>query len=202
MLKKWVALSILCIVTSFYQFERKVWANQSSYTFGVVPQYEIHRLASIWLPILTELEKKTGLKFRLVGATNIPDFEDRFMNGNFDFAYMNPYHSRLAQKDQGYIALVRDGSKRLFGILVARKDSQIDAVEQLEGKEIAFPAPNALGASLVMRADLDQLFGLTYTPIYVQTHSSVYLNVALGKEAAGEALWEASVRNRRKSGIN
>jgi len=185
MLKKNAVIGVLCLVTSFFSFENKGWASQDSYTFGVVPQYEIHRLASIWLPILTELEKNTGLKFRLIGANNIPDFEERFMNGDFDFAYMNPYHSRLALKNQGYAALIRDDETRLFGILVVRTDSGIDSVEQLEGKEIAFPAPNALGASLVMRADLDQLFGLNYRPRYVQTHSSVYLNVALGKKDTG-----------------
>lgn len=185
MLRKWVVLSVLCVATGLFPFAHKAWANGGSYTFGIVPQYEVHRLAAIWLPILTELEKKTDLKFKMVGTNNIPDFENHFMAGDFDFAYMNPYHSRLALKNQGYKALVRDDENRLYGILVAKKDGGIDSVEQLNGKSIAFPAPNALGASLIIRADLDQLCGISFTPHYVQTHSSVYLNVALGKEAAG-----------------
>ena len=178
-------MALFISIIGNYSEEKKVWAEQIEYTFGVVPQYEIRKLASIWLPILTELEARTGLKFRLVGTYNIPDFEDNFIKGDFDFAYMNPYHSRLAYKNQGYTPLVRDDGKQLFGILVTSKTSGFTSVQQLEGKKIAFPSPNALGASLVVRADLDQIYSLTYKPKYVHTHSSVYLNVALGKVAAG-----------------
>ncbi|MDR4517542.1 MAG: phosphate/phosphite/phosphonate ABC transporter substrate-binding protein [Nitrosomonas sp.] len=185
MLKKLFVLTLFVSVFGVIQDSKNAWAEQTEYTFGVVPQYEIRKLAAIWLPILTELETRTGLKFRLAGAYNIPDFEDNFIKGDFDFAYMNPYHSRLAHKNQGYTPLVRDDGQRLFGILVTSKTSGLENVQQLEGKKIAFPAPNALGASLVIRADLDQLYQLSYQPKYVHTHSSVYLNVALGKVAAG-----------------
>ena len=185
MLRKLFVLTLFVSVLGVFQESKTAWAEQIEYTFGVVPQYEIRKLASIWLPILAELEKRTGLKFRLVGTYNIPDFEDNFIKGDFDFAYMNPYHSRLAHKNQGYTPLVRDDGQRLFGILVTSKSSGIENVQQLEGKKIAFPAPNALGASLVMRSDLEQLYHLSYQPEYVHTHSSVYLNVALGKVDAG-----------------
>ena len=66
-----------------------------------------------------------------------------------------------------------------------KKGGNIEHLQQLEGKDIAFPAPNALGASLIIRADLVQLHRVSFTPKYVQTHSSVYLNVALGRMAAG-----------------
>jgi phosphonate transport system substrate-binding protein len=54
----------------------------------------------------------------------------------------------------------------------------------LEGKTMDFPAPNALAASLMTRAQLSQL-GVTVKPRYVKTHGSVYLNVALGLADAG-----------------
>ena len=158
---------------------------QTVYSFGVVPQFEARKLASIWVPILAELEQRTGLKFKMVGSPEIPGFEESFMNGEFDFAYMNSYHAMLAGAEEGYIPLIRDGGRKLFGILVVRKDNPIAEPKELNGKKVAFPAPNALGASLVMRADLATIFDVKVAPVYVQTHSSVYLNVLLGRATAG-----------------
>lgn len=154
------------------------------YKFGVVPQFEPRKLSAIWSPVLAELEKRTGFKLTMVGAARIPEFEGEFEAGRYDFAYMNPYHSLVAMRTQKYAPLVRDGGQKLFGILVTAKDGPIRQVSDLAGKEIAFPAPNALGASLLMRADLSGLHRISFTPVWAQTHSSAYLNAALGKVAA------------------
>ena len=152
---------------------------------GVVPQFDTHRLHTIWNPILEHLSKLTGFQFKLITASSIEDFEKAFMNGEYDFAYMNPYHFILANKLQGYLPLVRDVGKKLQGILVVNKDSGIDNVSQLQGKIIAFPSPNALGASLQMRQELVDDFSMSIKPSYVNNHDSVYINVLLGEEIAG-----------------
>lgn len=156
------------------------------YKFGVVPQFEPRKLSTIWTPILAELEKRTGFKLTMVGSPRIPEFEGEFEAGRYDFAYMNPYHSIVAARMQKYEPLVRDGEKKLFGILVTAKDGPIKDIKDLAGKSIAFPSPNALGASLLMRADLERLHRVSFTPVWSQTHTSAYLNAALGKvDAAG-----------------
>lgn len=66
--------------------------TQSSYTFGVVPQFQHLRILKIWRPIVNEIEKKTGIKLNLTGTLTIPAFEKKFMKGDLDFAYMNPFH--------------------------------------------------------------------------------------------------------------
>ena len=157
----------------------------AEYSFGVVPQFEARKLYAIWKPILKVLEQKTGHSFKMLGTESIPQFEKEFANGSYDFAYMNPWHSMVAFDKQGYLPLVRDDVRKLKGILVVRKDSGIDNISQLNGKTIAFPAPNALGASLLMRAELQKLHEISIKPLYVGTHSSVYLNVALKRVQAG-----------------
>jgi len=135
----------------------------------------------------------------MVGSPKIQDFEASFMAGDFDFAYMNPYHAMLAAEKHSYIPLVRDGARELFGILVVRKDSPIQSVSELAGKKIAFPSPNALGASLLMRMELATSYALEIKPVYVQTHSSVYLNVVLNKAEAGGGV--LSTLNRQKPSV-
>lgn len=171
----------------FCLFAAAIYAEQNErvYTVGVVPQFEARRLHAIWRPILDLVEKKTGYKFKLRGSVSIPEFEREFIEGKFDFAYMNPYHLVLANEYAGYIPLIRDHGRKLYGVLVVHKDSDITNPAQLDGKKVAFPSPNALGASLQIRKDLQDDFGIDIKPQYVKTHDSVYLNVLLEEVAAG-----------------
>lgn len=179
-------LWILClpVFTSAVSAAEKAEAPENKagvYSFGVIPQFEQRKLYAIWNPIVTELSRRTGLKFKLVTTLTIENFEKEFAMGAFDFVYMNPYH---VLKSRIYLPLVAD-SAPLHGILVVRRDSPVQRLKELEGKEVAFPSPNALGASLLMRADLEQLHHVKVKPLYVKTHSSVYLHVVKGLTAAG-----------------
>lgn len=159
-------------------------APDKTYTFGVSPQFEQRKLYAIWKPVVDELSKRTGLTFNLVTTLKIQDFEKAFMRGEFDFSYVNPYHVIQVHDTQGYIPLVAD-SAPLRGIVVVRKDGPIKNGAELNGKIVAFPSPNALGASLLVRSDLEQIHHAAITPLYVTTHSSVYLHVLKDLAAAG-----------------
>lgn len=160
-------------------------SGDATLTVGVVPQFNARRIHNNWQPILNQLTLSTGIKLQLSGSPSIPEFEKRMQRGEFDLVYLNPYHQVIANRMQGYTPILKDINKKLFGILVVPKESSIQSVEELNGKVIAFPAPNALGASLMMRADLLNKFHLDITPRYVKTHTSVYLNTALGQTSAG-----------------
>lgn len=159
--------------------------NSEVFKIGIVPQFSPKRILSIWSPILTELEAKTGYKFQIVGISTIPEFEGEYEKGTFDIAYMNPYHSIVANKTQGYEAVLKDGMKSLFGVLVVKKEDAIKEVKELDGEKLSFPAPNALGASLLMRTELKMIHNIDITPIYVNTHTNSYLSVLEGKTRAG-----------------
>jgi phosphonate transport system substrate-binding protein len=175
-----VALLILLLA-----FTCTTQAAPQSYSFGVVPQYDQRRLVAIWQPILDELTRRTGLQFTLTGVPQTAEFEKRFLAGQYDFAYMNPYHAALAARRQNYQMLVRDQEQVLCGLIVVRRDSPLHSPYDLAGKTVAFPSPNAIGASLLVRADLTRLFHVHITPRYVHTHTSVYLQVAQGLVEAG-----------------
>lgn len=159
--------------------------SESVITVGIVPQFDLRRIQIIWRPILDEMEKRTGLKFALRGAATIPAFERDLMHGDFDIAYVNPYLAVKANKRQGYQPLVRDVGRGLYGILVVPRNSPIQSVAELNDQQLAFPAPNALGATLLLRAELFDRYGVEVAPRYVMSHSSVYLNVALEEVVAG-----------------
>jgi len=197
-MNKYITLIALFLIIIFNT--NNVYADKNRvYSIGIVPQFEIRHIRKIWNPIIKEIEKNTGYKLRLIGSPTIPDFEREFNAGRFDFAYMNPYHILLAEKSQGYIPLVRDIGRKLHGILVVRADSGINSIKDLNGKKIAFPAPNALGASLLMRANLKNIHGIDFNPVYVKTHSSVYLNVVVKQTDAGGGVQKTL--NQQKNNI-
>lgn len=155
-----------------------------SYSFAVVPQYEQRKLFQIWKPIVDELARRTGLDLRLTTPLTLDEYERDLEKGTFDFVYVNPYQIAYLAQRQRYIPLVHDNVP-LRGIVVVRKDSSIKSPAELNGKTLAIPSYNALGASLMVRADLARLFNAKVTPVVVKTHSSVYLNVANGLMVAG-----------------
>lgn len=154
------------------------------YSFGVVPQFEQRKLYAIWKPIIDELEKETGFSFKLVTTLKINDFEKEYQAGKFDFCYMNPYFVIKGVTPGTYVPLVRD-KKDLRGIIVVRRDGPVKNISDLKNQTVAFPAPNALGATLLTKSELKRLFGVNVIPLYVKTHSSVYINVATGIAKAG-----------------
>lgn len=155
-----------------------------SYTFGVVPQFQQRKLFAIWKPIVDEINKRTGLELKLLTTLTVPEYEHEISQGKFDFVYANPFHIMLESTKQGYIPLVRD-STPLRGILIVRKDSPVRHLAELDGKTLAIPSPNAIGASILIRADLERLHHVTMVPMNVKSHSSVYLHVANGLVDAG-----------------
>jgi phosphonate transport system substrate-binding protein len=176
---------ILALALFFGLITTPISAAEQTLRFGVVPQFDARRIQSIWRPILDNLEKQSGHHFELIGSPSIPEFEKQFMAGDFDFAYMNPYHMLKAHQSQDYTPLVRDVGRTLFGIVVVRKDSPIQDVKDLDGKQVAFPAPNALGAALIPRAEFGEIYKINIEPEYVRSHGSVYLNVVTGQTVAG-----------------
>jgi phosphonate transport system substrate-binding protein len=158
--------------------------NAEVFSLGVVPQYEARKMFTIWRPIVEELEKRTGDHFNLVIGLTVPAFERELEKGTYDFVYANPYHIMRVFPKQHYMPLVRDKAP-LRGILVVRKDSPIVGIKELGGKSLAVPSPDALGASLLLRADLERLYGVRMTMVNAKTHSSVYLSVVNGLTDAG-----------------
>ena len=154
------------------------------YQFAVVPQYGATELHTDWTPVLKRLSRELGVELELRIASSIPRFEAEFLKGTPDFVYLNPYHAVMAHQSQGYLPLLRD-SKPLAGILVTRKDGPIKSVKDLNGRVIGFPAPNAFGASLYMRALLSRDLGITFEARYLKTHPNVYRHVIRQDVAAG-----------------
>jgi len=179
-----LTIAIGCVVGYTLLFCQDSVGEKPRYTFGVVPQYEPQTIYKAWKPLLTYLEETLDIEIELQGSPDIPTFEAMYFDGKYDFAYVNPWHAVHAYETLGYLPLLRDSKRSLFGIVVVSSNSAIRSINELNGKIMAFPAPNALAATLMVKSELSEI-GLEFTEVYTQTHSSSYLNVIYGTADAG-----------------
>lgn len=159
--------------------------SPAAYTFGVAPQFDQRKLFATWKPVLDALTEATGEPFRFRSAGAVPEFEQAVAKGSYDFIYVNPYHLYRERLRQGYIPLVRDVTP-LRGVVAVRKDSGIRGLADLDGKLLAVPSPNAIGASMLIQAELERVHGVRVRIVNAKSHSSAYL-YAINKlsDAAG-----------------
>ena len=165
-----------------------------AWTVGIVPQKPASQSVATWKPVLKEVGLRSGQCFQLVVARSIPAFEEQLRSGRLDFAFLNPYHQLMARGWQGFTPLVRD-RVLLEGLVVVQQGSPIRQLRDLQGARVAFPAPNAFAASLLIRALLARE-GIRITPQYVGTHSNVYRSVALGSSPAGGGVNQTLAQER------
>ena len=170
---------ITCCVLLLCTFAAAANTVSQSITLGVVPQQSAKKMAERWQPLIQYISEYTGLDIEFKTAKDIPTFEENVANGEYDIAYMNPYHFVVFNDSAGYNALARQKNKAIKGIIVVRKDSGIDTLEELDGTEIAFPAPAAFAATIITSAELRKR-NITVIPRYVNSHDSVYLAVERG----------------------
>jgi len=159
-------------------------APSEELTVGIVRQQSATALARAWIPMLQDVATRSGVRLAFRTAPDIPTFEDRLRAGEYDFAYMNPYHYTVFSRAPGYHVFARERGRKLVGIIVVRRDDPVTELRQLAGKVVAFPAPAAFAASILTRAEFSRQ-GIPIDARFVASHDSVYLGVARGLFAAG-----------------
>ncbi len=149
---------------------------------AVVPQLTPVEMQRNWSPVVDALAA-AGLPCELAIHASIPKFEHEFLQGRADLVFLNPYHMVLAHRAHGYLPVLRD-RRALEGVLVVRHDAPYRELGQLQGQRLSFPAPNALAASLYIRAMLERKYRLRYEAHFALNHRNAVRQVLVGDSAA------------------
>ncbi len=165
------------VITMFLLVILTLPSAAETLVFGVVPQQSAKKLAESWAPMLAYLSANSEIQIVFATAKDIPTFEKRLANSEYDIAYMNPYHFVVFSEHNGYQALARQKNKSIQGIIVVPKKSKIQSLADLDGKTLAFPAPAAFAATIIPQSTLKSS-GIMINTQYVSSHDSVYLTVS------------------------
>jgi len=173
----------LCGAAAALAFPGRARADQPL-TFGITPQQIPSRVAEQWVPLIAEVSRRSGIPLQFRTARDIPSFERLYAAGILDFGYLSPYGYVRFAHQAGYRAFAHEKNRRLSGVIVVRADSPIHSLAELNGQAVAFPTPEAFGASMLTRAELDRR-GIAYQPRFFLSHDSVYRNILAGTCPAG-----------------
>lgn len=157
---------------------------ESVLRFGIVPQVSPSQSAALWEPLLTHLSEQIGVTLQFQTARDLATFEQRVSAGDFDFAYLNPFHYTVVHKSVGYKAFARESGRELRGIIVVAANAPFQGLADLNNQRLAVPGLSAFAATLIPLKVLSQR-QITVQPAVVSSHESVMLSVARGVHPAG-----------------
>lgn len=139
MKKKFLVTSILLF--SLFCSTSLTAAGREELTFTVHPYKSSKQLQHMFKPIITSLEKELGYTIKFRTGTTYDQVIDLYKQGKADFGYLGPAGYVKAAEKVGVKPLVRiisNGSGTFQGVIVVKKDSPINSVEDLFGRSFAF----------------------------------------------------------------
>lgn len=164
---------------------------EKSYVFGVHPFKSPTKLMTMFTPLREYLGKELGAKVTFRSAKNYDAALEALLAGEIDISYMGPSliasaNSEHPGKVRIVAAILSKGVPTFKGVIVARQDSEINSLMDLEGKRIAFGDRQStlscyVPAYMLMEAGIFD--SVNYT--FVGSHDNVALGVLKGKFDGG-----------------
>ena len=183
------------------QYSTQAPEGVRQYVFAIHPLHNPARLFALYGPLIDYLNQHLpDTPLRLEASRNYEEFEKKLYGRQLDFALPNPYQTRNSLR-YGYRVIAKMGNDELFtGLILVRRDSNIQQVIDLKGKKVAYPAATALAATMMPQYYL-QTHGLDMQRdvenLYVGSQESSILNVYYGHTAAA-ATWPLPWREFQK----
>ncbi len=117
-------------------------AQQASYNFSPVNQFDINLTAAYWNPIIAYVSEKSGVKLNLKIGRTSADTTSYVLAKEVEFVFSN--HLFSPEREQlGWKVFGRRNTPPLQGQIVVPADSPITDLAQLRGQEVAFAGPEA-----------------------------------------------------------
>lgn len=167
---------------------------------AILPLYSPLTIYKRYDPLMRYLSKHTGYEFKLVIPKNFEEFIQIVSEGKVDFSYQNPYVFSLISKKYPIKPLVLTvgedctteegvcGDEKFRGVIITRKDSDINKIEQLKGKRIMIVSPASAGGYLSQKLYLERMgFNLKrdFKLIDAKRQEKVLIGVYKGEADAG-----------------
>lgn len=164
-------LQYLCLAVLFLCATRLEAAAGPPLRFGVLPQRSIVMTAEYWNPILSYLEKRTGIPLELKIERTAPEHARQVGLGSYDLVYSNHIFT-TANAKAGYRILTRPAGPPIAGEIVVLEDAPISRLEELDGQEVGFPSPAAFVAYAVTM-DALQKRNISVKPVFAGNQEGI-----------------------------
>jgi phosphonate transport system substrate-binding protein len=119
---------------------------QKTYTFGVVPQIQVQKLAKQWIPVIEKVAALSGVKLTFVTAPSMDEFYKRSVAREYDFGLENPLTYLATEK--AYTPIARPAKAKLVGQVYVPKESPLQTLCDLKGTTFAVGSHGSFAASV------------------------------------------------------
>lgn len=159
-----------------------VRAQETPFSFGVMPQRTPTLAAQYWNPILNYISTRSGVPLQIRLTKTAPEHADMIRHGELDFAYSN-YHLIPENDAADYRIIARPWEAAIRGEIVVLADSPIHSLTELHGQEVGFPHRAAVVGYLVT---LDALLraGIHVQPVIAGNQEGVMGQLRAGRVVA------------------
>jgi phosphonate transport system substrate-binding protein len=111
-------------------------AQPKPMAFNVLNQRTLALTAEYWNPIISYVSKKSGVPMELKLARNSAEGNAIAEKGGYDFLYTN--HFFTPERDGIFQVIARPSGRGVQAQIVVAKDSPIQSLKDLEGKDVGF----------------------------------------------------------------
>src|SRR5919106_1556116 len=174
-------------------------AADQPYAFNVLLQRSVALTTQYWNPILIYVSKKSGVPLELKLARTVKEGNALTEQGAYDFIYTN--HFFTPERDRlGFRVIARPAGRGILGQLVVPQDSPIKSLQDLSGKDVAFPTPEAFAAYwLPMDALLRSKINVK--PVFTSNQEASLAQLKVGTIAAAAVNDQLVERYSRREGF-
>jgi phosphonate transport system substrate-binding protein len=134
------------------------------------------------------LHEETGYYFTTAVPASYIAVVEAFGSGKADIASINTFSYLMANAKYGAHALlrvVRDGETTYKGQFIARVNSGIDSIADINGKKIAYVDPSSTSGYILPKAILDSMGIKPSETVFAMRHDNVVTMVYQGQVDAG-----------------
>lgn len=142
------ALLTICVVATA-SFAHAT-STTSELVFGVYPFLSSSQTVERFAPLGDHLAQSLGRPVSLRSAPDFEKFIERTRQGEYDIIFTAPHMGRLAEKRDGYRALVQTGYS-IVVVALTRKDGPINKITDLKGRSLAVGAKLSMSYQMVDR---------------------------------------------------
>jgi len=155
------------------------------YKLGIFPYLPTARILKVYTPVAENFEKTLNAPVTLRTKPSYNKFIHALSNEDYDFAFVQPYDYINAHDNYNYLPLVRR-SIPLRTVIIVKKDSELQNLQQLKGKVVATPAKHSAVSRITDKTLQDKGFNLTtdITRSYKKNHFACMQSVIIGEATA------------------
>lgn len=158
------------------------------------PSVDAKRISFNAKALINYLEKETGYYFTTALPASYIAVVEAFGTGKADIASINTFSYLMANAKYGAQAkliIVRDNDEASYrGAFIARTNSGIDSLQDLNGKSFAYVDPSSTSGYILAKAVLDSLNIHPSETVFAMRHDNVVTMVYQGQVDAGAIYYD------------